>query len=126
MLKFSSKFKAEKMMHSILTSFRLEPTFKKIDAAWQYNQRMQEILAKFVYPHTNFFIIDAGRGGTERSAVQIENGEFKGYGFFEPSFIQHPEELKNSIRTNLEISENKKIIQNYIRKYSKHVELIAY
>ncbi len=126
LLKFSSKFKAEKMMHSILTSCRLEPTFKKIDAAWQYNQRMQDILSRFVYPHTNFFIIDAGRGGTERSAVQIENGEFKGYGFFEPSFIQHPDELKNAIRTSLEITENKKIIQNYIRKYSKHVELIAY
>jgi len=126
LLKFSSKFKAEKMMHSILTSFRLEPTFKKIDAAWHYNQRLQEILSKFVYPHDNFFIIDAGRGGTERSAVQIENGEFKGYGFFEPSFIQHPEELKSTIRTSLEITENKKIIQNYIRKYSKHVELIAY
>ena len=126
LLKFSSKFKAEKMMHSILTNFRLEPTFKKIDTAWQYNKRMQEILSRFVYPHTNFFIIDAGRAGTERSAIQIENGEYKGYGFFEPEYVQHPEELKNAITITPEVGENKKLIQTYIRKNSKYVELIAY
>lgn len=126
LLKFSSKFKAEKMMHSILTSFRLEPTFKKIDTAFQYNKRMQEVLSKFMYPHDNFFIIDVGRGGTERSAVQIENGEYKGFGFFEPAYISHPDELKHTIQLPKENFEHKKIIQNYIRKYSKHVELIAY
>lgn len=125
-LKFSSKFKAERMMHTILSSFRLEPTFKKIDNAWLYNKRMQEVLAKFVYPYENFFIIDAGRGGSERSAIQIENGEYKGFGFFEPSYIQHPEELKNTIQHHLMETENKKLIQNYLRKYAKHIELIAY
>lgn len=126
LLKFSSKFKAEKMMHSILSNFRLEPTFKKIDTALQYNKRMQEVLSKYIYPHNNFFIIDNGRGGTERSAIQIENGEYKGFGFFEPAYIQQPEELKCTIQQPLEIIENKKIIQNYIRKYAKQVEIIAY
>jgi DNA polymerase-3 subunit epsilon len=126
LLKFSSKFKAEKMMHSILTNFRLEPTFKKIDNAFHYNKRLQEVLSKFVYPHDNFFIIDVGRGGTERSAIQIENGEYKGYGFFEPAYINHPEELKNTIQLPNESIELKKIIQNYIRKNSKQVDLIAY
>lgn len=125
-LKFSSKFKAEKMMHSILSGFRLEPTFKKIDSALQYNKRMQEVLSKFVYPHKNFFIIDNGRSGTERSAIQIENGEYIGYGFFEPEFIQRPEELRGAIRFTHEITENRKIIQTYIRKNSKNLELIAY
>ncbi len=126
LLKFSSKFKAEKMMHTILTSFHLEPTFKRIDNAIQYNKRMQDVLSKFVYPHNNFFIIDVGRGGTERSAVQIENGEFKGFGFFEPAYINHTEELKNTIQFPKEILEHKKIIQNYIRKNFKQVELIVY
>jgi DNA polymerase-3 subunit epsilon len=126
LLKFSSKFKAEKMMHSILTNFRLEPTFKRIDDALQYNKRMQEVLSRFVYPHNSFFIIDAGRAGTERSAIQIENGEYKGYGFFQPEYISHPEELKTAIQFTKEIVENKKIIQTYIRKNSKYLELIAY
>ncbi len=126
LLKFSSRFKAEKIMHSILGNFRLEPTFKKIDSATQYNQRMKEALSKYIFPHTNFFIIDAGRNGTERSAIQIENGELIGYGFFEPEYLQHPEELKKAIRKTPETIENKKIIQSYINKYSKSVELIAY
>lgn len=126
LLKFSSKFKAEKMMHNILTNFRLEPTFKKIDNAFHYNKRMQEVLSKFVYPHNNFFIIDVGRGGSERSAIQIEDGEYKGFGFFDPAYINHPNELKESIKNPKEIIEHKKIIQNYIRKNAKNVELIAY
>ncbi len=126
LLKFSSKFKAEKMMHTILSNFRLEPTFKKIDNALQYNKRMQEVLSKFVYPHNNFFIIDVGRGGTERSAIQIENGEYKGFGFFEPAYINHTHELKDAIQFPKEIIEHKKIIQNYIRKNSKNVELLTY
>ena len=83
-------------------------------------------MSKFVYPHDNFFIIDVGRGGTERSAIQIEKGEFKGYGFFEPAYINHPDELKSMIQFPKESVELKKIIQNYIRKNSKQVELIAY
>lgn len=126
LLKFSSKFKAEKMMHSILTNFRLEPTFKKIDTAFQYNKRMQEVLSRYVYPHDNFFIIDVGRGGTERSAIQIENGEYKGFGFFDPAYINHPNELKSTIQFPKENFEHNKIIQNYIRKNSKQVELVAY
>ena len=48
LLKFSSKFKAEKMLHSIITSFKLEPTFKKIDNAIHYNSRLQNVLNKYV------------------------------------------------------------------------------
>lgn len=126
LIKFSSKFKAERMMHSILTNFRLEPTFKRIDNAFSYNKRMQEVLSKFVYPHNNFFIIDVGRGGTERSAIQIENGEYKGFGFFEPAYINRTEELKDAIQFPKESIEHKKIIQNYIRKNAKNVELVIY
>ena len=126
LLKFSSKFKAEKMMHTILTNFRLEPTFKKIDDALHYNKRMQEILSKFIFPHNNFFIIDTGRGGTERSAIQIENREYIGYGFFEPAYVQHPEELKDLIQLSSTALDHKKIIQNYIKKNTKNIELITY
>lgn len=126
LLKFSSKFKAEKMMHAILSNFRLEPTFKKIDTALQYNSRMQTVLSKYIYPHKNFFIIDAGRNGTERSAIQIENGDYVGFGFFEPAYIQQPAQLKEAIQIPKQQIEHKKIIQHYIHKNSKQIELIAY
>lgn len=126
LLKFSSKFKAEKMLHSILTSFKLEPTFKKIDNAFQYNSRLQNILSRYVYPFKNCFIIDVGRGGSERSVIQIENNEYKGHGFFEPAYINDPSELKDIIKPQQEFTECKKIIQQYIRKYEKYIEVIPY
>lgn len=126
LMKFSSKFKAEKMMHTILSNSRLEPTFKKIDNALQYNSRMQEALSKFIYPHENFFIIDIGRNGTERSVIQIENYEFRGYGFFEPGYIRHPEELKDLIRPPKIKLNHKNVIQNYLSKNTKNLEVIAY
>lgn len=126
LLKFSSKFKAEKMMHTILSNFRLEPTFKKIDTALQYNTRMQSVLSKYIYPHKNFFIIDNGRSGTERSAIQIEDGNYIGYGFFDPAFIQQIEQLKNAMQIPKQQFEHKKIIQTYLHKNSKQLELIAY
>jgi hypothetical protein len=126
LLKVSSKFKAEKMLHSILTSFKLEPTFKKIDNALQYNSRLHNVLSRYVYPYKNCFIIDVGRGGSERSVIQIENGEYKGHGFFEPAYINDPNELKDIIKPQQEYTECKKLIQQYIRKYEKHIEVIPY
>ena len=126
LLKFSSKFKAEKMLHSILTSFKLEPTFKKIDNALQYNSRLHNVLSRYVYPYKNCFIIDVGRGGSERSVIQIENNEYKGHGFFEPAYINDPNELKDIIKPQQEYTECKKLIQQYIRKYEKHIEVIPY
>ena len=82
-------------------------------------------MSKFVYPYENFFIIDIGRG-SERSAIQIENGEFKGYGYFEPSYIIHPEELKNLIQFPKEKVDHKKLSKTIYAKNSKHLDLIAY
>ncbi len=126
LLKFSSKFKAEKMLHSIITSFKLEPTFKKIDNAIHYNNRLKNVLNKYVYPHMNCFIIDTGRGGTEKSVIQIENYEYKGFGFFDPAYINDPSELKDCIKTETEYTDIKKNIQFYIRKNEKYLEFIPY
>ncbi len=126
LLKFSSKMKAEKMLHSIITSFKLEPTFKKIDTALHYNNKLQSVLKKYVYPYKNCFIIDIGRGGTERSVIQIENYEYKGFGFFEPAYIQQVSEIKEVIRQQTEYTDIKKNIQLYIRKYEKYLEFIPY
>lgn len=126
LLKFTSKFKAEKVMHSILHNFRTDPTFKKIDTHVQYNKRLEEVLSKFIYPHPNFFLIDNGRGGTERSAIMIEDGEYCGFAFFEPSYIENLVTLRDIIRPQHEHADNKKVILNYIRKNYKNLELIPF
>ena len=126
LVKFTSKFKADKAMYSILHNFRTDPTFKKIDTHIQYNKRLQDVLARFVYPDKNFFIIDTGRGGTEKSVIIIEDGEYRGFAFFEPSYIENLLTLRDIIRSQSEHVDNKKVILNYIRKNSKNIELIPF
>ncbi len=62
-------------------------------------------------------IIDRGRDVDERSVILIENGEFKGYGYYNLNHqINNPEILK-SIITPMENDRNAlHIIQNYLRK----------
>ncbi|MBK6273423.1 MAG: hypothetical protein IPF58_01450 [Saprospirales bacterium] len=74
----------------------------------------------------NCFIIDTGRGGTEKSVIQIENYEYKGFGFFDPAYINDPSELKDCIKTETEYTDIKKNIQFYIRKNEKYLEFIPY
>lgn len=126
LLKFTSKFKADRMMHSILTSSRLEPAFKKIESSAVYNQRLQDVLAKFIYPHNSFFIIDEGRGGTEKSIVKIENNEYKGFGFIEQAYIASMEDLHDAVQFREEFHDAKKVIQSYLRKNGKYLNIIPF
>jgi DNA polymerase-3 subunit epsilon len=126
LLKFTSKFKAERVMHTILHNFHTNPTFKKIDTHIQYNKRLEDVLSRFIYPNKNFFIIDSGRSGTEKSAILIEGGEYKGFAFFEPSYVENIVLLKEMVRQQSELADNKKVILNYIRKNAKNIELISF
>jgi len=47
-----------------------------------YNERALMALDEFIFRERNFFIIDRGREGEERSAVKIVNGKYAGFGFF--------------------------------------------
>lgn len=126
LLKFTSKFKADRMLHSILTASRLEPTLKKMESNVIYNKRLQEVLAKYIYPHSNFFILDEGRAGTEKSIVKIENNDYNGYGFVEQDYINNIHDLNDAIQYHTDFSESKKMIQNYLRKNAKHLRIIPF
>ena len=47
-----------------------------------YNLRAQKIFNAFSYDRKNFYIIDKGRHGEEKSVIKIENGRFVGFGHF--------------------------------------------
>ena len=47
-----------------------------------YNKRAEDLIKKNSYKNKNMVIIDKGRDIDERSAIYIENGVFKGIGFF--------------------------------------------
>lgn len=80
----------------------------------EYNNRLKAFLER---KNQDMLIIDRGRDVDERSVIFIENGEFKGYGFYNLNHqINNPEILK-SIITPMESDRNAlHIIQNYLRK----------
>ena len=83
----------------------------------QYNKRVQSVLEEKSFINQNLLIIDKGREMEERSVIWIENGVYKGYGFFNLNYqINTPEILKTIINPAVHIEESKYLIQNYLRR----------
>ena len=71
-------------------------------------------------------VIDKGRNISERSAVLIENGIYKGYAFYDLNYqITNPEILKNILVPMQNNRDAKNIIQSHIRK-SKTLKIIHF
>ena len=82
-----------------------------------YNRRVSNLIEKNSYNNKNMVIIDRGRDIDERSAILIENGIFKGLGFFSLNYqITNIEVLKSFITPMDNNRDTQHIIQNYIRR----------
>ncbi len=83
----------------------------------EYNNRVKAFLEKCSYENQNMLIIDRGREIEERSVILIENGVYKGYGFYNLNYqINNPEILKSIINPMQNNRDAQHIIQNYLRK----------
>jgi DNA polymerase-3 subunit epsilon len=72
------------------------------------------------YKNKNMVIIDKGRDVDERSAILIENGIFKGLGFFNLNYQINNISVLESFITPMENNrDTQHIIQSYLRKNSK-------
>ncbi len=93
------------------------------EPAEEYNKRVEEVIDQYNFGRQNMLLIDKGRVPHEKSVVLIENGVYKGYGFFElQDQIYNAEVLKNLI-TPMDDNRNvRSILQNFIR--NKKVEKI--
>ena len=82
-----------------------------------YNQRVAQLLRKNRYNNEHMVIIDQGRDIDERSAIYIENGVFKGLGFFNLNYqINNIEILESIITPMTNNRDTQHIIQAYLRK----------
>lgn len=48
-----------------------------------YNKRAQKIVDEHLFRKKDFVLLDKGRTAEERSLVLVENGKYKGYGYFD-------------------------------------------
>ncbi len=90
------------------------------EAPEEYNKRVEALINKNSYNNKNMVVIDKGRDIDEHSAILIENGVFKGLGFFNLNFQINNIGILESIITSMENNrDTQHIIQSYIRKNSR-------
>jgi DNA polymerase-3 subunit epsilon len=83
----------------------------------EYNTRVLSFIEKNSFENQNMVLIDKGRTISERSAVLIENGIYKGYAFYDLNYqINNIEILRNIIIPMQNNRDTKNIIQGHIRK----------
>lgn len=89
-----------------------------------YNIKVQQFIAKNSYKNQNMIIVDRGRDVDERSAILIENGIFKGLGYFNLNYQITNIEVLNSIITPMTNNQDSQhIIQSYLRR-NKRLKII--
>ncbi len=92
----------------------------------EYNARVQEFITKNSFENQNMIIIDKGRKISEKSAILIENGIYKGFAFFDLNYqINNPEVLRNIIIPMQNNRDVKNILQSHVRK-SKFLKIINF
>ena len=89
-----------------------------------YNKRVEALIEKNSYSNKNMVIVDRGREVDERSAILIENGVFKGVGFFNLNYQINNIDVLESIITPMQNNrDTQHIIQNYMRR-NKRLKII--
>ncbi len=90
----------------------------------EYNQRVKSLVSKIALDNKNMLIIDAGRDIEERSVIWVENGHFRGMGYFDLNFqINNSEVLKSIITPMASNRDATRIIHSFIRR-KKFLKLI--
>lgn len=85
-----------------------------------YNERVDKFLEKYSYENQNMIVIDRGRDIDEKSALLVENGQFKGIGYFNLNYQLNNLEIIKSIITPMKSDrDSQHIIQNYLRKNNR-------
>jgi DNA polymerase-3 subunit epsilon len=91
-----------------------------------YNARVTEFIDKNSFENQSMILIDRGRNISERSAVLIENGIYKGYAFYDLNYqINNIDILRNIIIPMQNNRDTKNIIKGQMRK-SKTIKTLNF
>jgi DNA polymerase-3 subunit epsilon len=98
----------------------------QLESTEDYNFRVQEFIDKHQFNTENIILIHHGRSISERSAVLIENGIYKGYCFFDLNYqISNLEVLKSILIPMQNNKDTRGIIHSYLRK-NKVLKIIKF
>ena len=85
-----------------------------------YNARVMQLIEKYSYANQNMLVIDRGRDVDEKSALLIEDGNFKGVGYYNLNHqINNLDIIKSIITPMTNDRDAQHIIQSYLRRNKK-------
>ncbi|WP_299440926.1 exonuclease domain-containing protein [uncultured Aquimarina sp.] len=85
-----------------------------------YNARVQELISHHSFDNKDLIVIDRGRDVDEQSVILIENGKFKGIGYFNLNHQINNIDILRSIITPMSHNRDAQhIIQSYVRQHKK-------
>ncbi len=91
-----------------------------------YNERVLKFINFNSFENKSMMIIDRGRSYDERSAVLIENGIFKGIGYFNLNFQINNIDIIQSLITPMQDNRDvQHIIKAYLRK-NKKIKIVSF
>lgn len=91
-----------------------------LESPLDYNARVRELIEIYSYKDQNMLVVDRGREVDEKSALLVENGEFKGVGYFNLNYQLNNLEIVRSIITPMKNDRDvRHIIQSYLRRNKK-------
>lgn len=97
-----------------------------MESAEEYNERVQEMIEKNSYQDKNMLVIDRGRDVDEKSALLVEEGEFKGVGYFNLNHQLNNLDIVRSIITPMKNDRDvRHIIENYLRR-NKRLKIVQF
>ena len=92
----------------------------------EYNKRVLKLINHNSFVNKSFIIIDKGRSIDERCAILIENGVFKGIGFYNLNFQINTIEMIRTIITPMESNRDvQHILKSYLRK-NKKIKIVTF
>lgn len=84
-----------------------------------YNKRANQIILEHTNRFDSFIIIEHGRQASELSAIVVQNGKYKGYGFFDRENLgNNLEIIFDCIKKQDDNRDIQQIIRNYLRTSS--------
>ena len=92
-----------------------------------YNKRLDSSISRFRYPSEHFLLIGHGRMIDERSVIQVENGQYIGFGYFDPVITGSDNDaIRAAVRPYYNNPDVRRIILTYLRKNGKRLTVINY
>ncbi|QED39030.1 exonuclease [Antarcticibacterium arcticum] len=92
----------------------------EVETVEAYNERVLEMISNYSLSDQNMLVIDRGREIGEKSALLVEEGEFKGIGYFNLNHQVNNIEIVRSIITPMKNDHDARhIIQSYLRRNKK-------